>query len=223
MIAPFIHVDPNQHRWHDFPAMKAFSLGLAPALLALASCEMMNASFNSTGSFDPLTPPGSGSQLGSASYGPDLSPGTFVSATIPNTAFYKNKPKGDEDADKLLEQGTNMKIVSSDSNYVKVELDSGEVGWVPSVMVASASGASENYPMAGTYPVYPPLPGGNSEPLPVIDPNGLPPGGAIPGIIDPDAPSPAPGDPIKIDPVPDLKPAEPDAKPEEGEAEKAAD
>ncbi len=195
--------------------MKFPSLGLIPAAFALASCGSMNAPLSSSSSFDPLRPPGSGMHTDTSSYGPDLSPGSFVTANIPNTAFYKNKPKGTEDADKLLTQGTNMKIVSSDTNYVKVELDSGEVGWVPSVMVASASGASDNYPIDGTYQVYPPLPGGPLEPLPVIDPNGLPPEGAIPTIIDPNAPIPAPGDAIRIDPVPDLKPTEPEVKPEE--------
>ncbi|QTN33472.1 hypothetical protein HZ994_14480 [Akkermansiaceae bacterium] len=196
--------------------MKFLSLGMVPAALALSSCGMMNAPLDGSGSFDPLRPPGSGMQGAPTSYGPDLSPGTFVTANIPNTAFYKNKPKGTEDADKLLSMGTNMKIVSNDSNYLKVELDSGEVGWVPSVMVASANPGADNYPIDGTYQVYPPLPGGTSiEPLPIIDPNGLPPEGAIPTIIDPDAPVPDPGTPIKIDPVPDLKPTEPEVKPEE--------
>ena len=46
--------------------------------------------------------------------------------------------------------------------------------------------------MPGTneYQVYPPLPGsGAVQPLPPIDPGGLPPEGAIPTVIDPDAPS----------------------------------
>ena len=198
--------------------MKILTLGLIPAAMVIAGCEMMNAPLSTSGSFDPLTRPGSGSQIATSSYGPDLSPGTFVTANIANTAFYKKRPKGSEDADKLLAQGTNMKIVSSETNYVKVELDSGEIGWVPSVMVASANAGPENYPIDGTYQVYPPLPGGGAfEPLPILDPNGLPPEGAIPAIIDPDAPVPPPGDPIKIDPVPDLKPTEPEIKPTETE------
>lgn len=190
--------------------MKLISFGIIPAAMALVACESMNRPINGSSSFDPLTPPGSGMRLADNSYGPELSPGQFVTANIPNTAFYKNKPKGTEDADKLLAQGTNMKIVSNDSSYVKVELDSGEVGWVPSVMVASANSSPELVPIDGAYQVYPPLPGGGQfEPLPVIDPNGLPPAGAIPTIIDPDAPIPAPVPPLTIDPIPDLKPTEP--------------
>jgi hypothetical protein len=204
--------------------MKVFCIGmLIPASFAIVACEMVSRPISS-GSFDPLAAPGSGSRAEAPSFGPELSPGTFVTANIPNTGFYKNKPKGSEDADKLLTQGTNMKIVSTDADYVKVELDSGEVGWIPSVMVASSSAAPEAYPTDGTYPVYPPLPDiGPIEPLPNIDPTGVPPEGAIPTIIDPDGPILVPGDPITIDPIPDLKPATPEAKPEDALKEKAVD
>ena len=146
-------------------------------------------------------------------FGPSIAPGQFVTANIPNTAFYKNKPKGSEDADKLLSLGSNMKIVSNDGSYVKVELDSGEVGWVPSVMVSSSG--SELAPIDGAYQVYPPLPeGGALEPLPTLDANGQPPGGSIPTIIDPNAPIPAPTAPLTVDPVPDLTPSIPEAAPD---------
>lgn len=204
--------------------MKFLPLGIIPAALALVSCETMNAPLSNDGSFDPLTPPGGGMRTADTSYGPSIRPGQFVTASIPNTAFYKNKPKGTEDADKLLNLGTNMKIVSNDGAYVKVELDSGEVGWVPSVMVASSS--PELAPIDGAYQVYPPLPDtGSLEPLPVIDLGGLPPEGAIPTIIDPDAPAPLPTAPLTVDPIPDLTPSEPEAAPaipeEKTEEEKA--
>lgn len=165
----------------------------------------MNAPMTSS-SFDPLRPPGS-SMGSSQSYGPEFAPGQFVSAAINNTAFYKNEPKGNEDADKLIDQGSQMKIVSVESNHLKVELDSGEVGYVPTVMVSSGnSDSADLIPVDGIYQVYPPLPDtGPVEPLPIIDPGGLPPEGAIPAIIDPDAPldTTAPG----LDPVPDITPS----------------
>lgn len=189
------------------------SLGAIPAALALVACETMNAPLTSGGSFDPLAPPGGGVKQVNSSFGPALSPGQFVTASIPNTAFYKNKPKGSEDADKLIALGTNLKIVSNDGAYVKVELDSGEVGWVPSVMVASST--PELTPIDGAYQVYPPLPDtGALEPLPVIDLGGLPPEGAIPTIIDPDAPIPAPAPPLTVDSIPDLTPSAPGASTE---------
>jgi hypothetical protein len=186
---------------------------MIPAALSLVACETLNRPLNSSGSFDPLRAPGSGMNSADASYGPAIYPGLFVTANIPNTAFYKNKPKGSEDADKLLSLGTNMKIVSDDGAYVKVELDSGEVGWVPSVMVTASS--SHLAPIDGAYQVYPPLPdGGGVEPLPLLDESGQPPGGSIPTIIDPNAPAPAPTAPLSVDPIPDLTPSPPEAAPE---------
>ncbi|MEP2775782.1 MAG: hypothetical protein ABJQ29_04890 [Luteolibacter sp.] len=187
--------------------MKSLPLLVLPAVLAMVACETMNAPITS-GSFDPLRPPGTGLESSSDS-SPGLTPGQFVTASIPNTAFYKNKPKDNQDADKLLDVGTAMKVVSVESNFVKVELDSGETGYVPSVMISSGASVDtgpEYIPGDGVFPVYPPLPdGGGIEPLPIIDPNGLPPSDAIPTIIDPDAPIPDPGAPIKLDPIPDLK------------------
>lgn len=192
--------------------MKFLPLGIIPAAIALVACETMNAPLSSDGSFDPLRPPGSGIRNADTSYGTSIRPGQFVTASIPNTAFYQKKPKGSEDADKLLNLNTNMKIVSNDGLYVKVELDSGEVGWVPSVMVVSSP--PELPPISGAYQIYPPLPGTDAlVPLPVIDPSGLPPEGAIPTVIDPNAPTPLPTAPLTIDPIPDLTPSESEATP----------
>lgn len=166
------------------PALSAF------AVLGLVSCDTMTAPISS-GDFDPLRPPGGnvGSGVNTTAA---FKAGQFVRASMNNTAFFKNKPKGDGDADKLLPQGTSMKVVTTSGSYVKVELDSGEVGFVPSVMLEDPNAASA-VPTTnpGEYQVYPPLPGtGVGEPLPPLDPTGLPPDGAIPTVIDPDAPAP---------------------------------
>lgn len=191
--------------------MNILSSAFVPVALAMAACNTMNTPVSNS-SFDPLRPPGTSVQPASASFGPELSPGQFVSANIPNTAFYKNKPKGTEDSDKLIALGTQMKIIELDSNYVRVELDSGEVGYVPAVMVSAPdTTAPDLLALDGAYQVYPPLPGGESiEPLPVIDLGGLPPDGAIPAIIDPDAPV---IDVVPtLDPIPEMKVEEPVAE-----------
>lgn len=127
----------------------------------------------------------------SVSTGATFKAGQFVHAVMDNTAFFKNRPKGDADADKLLSRGTSMKVISQNGSSIKVELDSGEIGWVPTVMVEDPGASAPAPSLApGQVQVYPPLPGsGPVEPLPVIDPSGLPPEGAIPTIIDPDAPA----------------------------------
>lgn len=166
------------------PALSAF------AVLGLVSCDTMTAPISS-GDFDPLRPPG-GNVGSNVNTTPAFKPGQMVRASMNNTAFFKAKPKGDGDADKLLPQGSGMKVVSFSGSYVKVELDSGEVGFVPTVMLEDPNAASA-VPTTnpGEYQVYPPLPGtGVGEPLPPLDPTGLPPDGAIPTVIDPDAPAP---------------------------------
>ena len=196
-------------RCHFKCLMKILVLSMIPAALSLVACESFNRPLNSSGSFDPLRTPGSGMNNADSSYGRAIFPGMFVTANIPNTAFYKSKPKGSEDADKLLSMGTNMKIVSDDEAYMKVELDSGEVGWVPAVMVALSN--SNLAPVDGAYQVYPPLPdGAGIEPLPLLEEGAQPPGGSIPTIIDPNAP------------IPDLTPsaADPEVPKEKLEEEK---
>jgi hypothetical protein len=181
--------------------MKCIPALSAIAVLGLAACDTMTGPISS-GDFDPLRPPGGnvGSGVTTTSA---FKAGQFVRASINNTAFFKTRPKGDADADKLLTQGTSMKVISNSGSYVKVELDSGEVGFVPSVMLEDPN-AAPTTPMMnpGEYQVYPPLPGtGIGEPLPPLDPTGLPPDGAIPTVIDPDAPS-------TIQPVPPVTPTD---------------
>lgn len=117
--------------------------------------------------------------------------GQFVRAAMDNTAFFKERPNGSADADKLLARSTSMKVISESDSYLKVELDSGEIGYVPSVMVEDPNAAIAATPTVGTgeYQIYPPLPTtGEGEPLPVIGTSELPPDSSIPTIIDPNAP-----------------------------------
>ena len=159
-------------------------------VLCLAGCETMNQPISS-GDFDPLRPPGGNiGAPAAADSGPRYTAGQFVRAAIPNTAFYKKRPSGDGDADKLLKRGTSMKVISTSGSYLKVELDSGEIGFVPTVMVEDPNAAPASATtMPGEFQVYPPLTGDQGGPLPIIDPAGLPPEGAIPTVIDPEAPS----------------------------------
>ena len=101
-----------------------------------------------------------------------------------------------------------MKVVSADDSYVRVELDSGEVGWVPTVMVEDPnaaqtdSGAPFDAMNPGEIQVYPP-PGGIDGNLPPVPPAELPLGGAIPTVIDPEAPVPdEPVPPVQPTPAP---------------------
>jgi hypothetical protein len=181
--------------------MKRLSAIPAVISLGLVACESMNRPVTS-GSFDPLRAPGS-DQAGMAATNTGFAAGRFVRSIMDNTAFFKERPKGDADADKLLARGTSMKVISSSDSYVKVELDSGEIGWVPSIMLenpdaTAPTGDPFGAPNPGEYQVYPPL-GGYGGALPPVNPAELPPEGAIPTVIDPDAPAgPAPVPPVTV-------------------------
>jgi len=163
----------------------------------------------SSSDFNPLLPPGGGVKMADAPAA--FRPGDHVRAIVDNTAFFKKLPKGDADADKTLIRDTNMKVIRVAGTYLQVELDNtGEVGYVPSVMVEdrNAHPAPPQGSAAGAYQVYPPLPGsGPAVPLPSVDPAGQPPEGAIPTVIDPETPA-APATEAKPAPVPAPKPPE---------------
>jgi hypothetical protein len=168
-----------------FP-MKRISAISAVIVLGLAACDTMNRPITS-GEFDPLRPPGSG--RAPAAPGVTYAAGQFVKAAMDNTAFFKSRPKGDMDADKLITRGSSMKVISQTDSYVKVELDSGEIGYVPSVMLENPNAAAGgSLPRSGEIQIYPPLDGSN-QPLPLVTPAEQPPEGAIPTVIDPEAPA----------------------------------
>lgn len=197
---------------------------LPVACLALASCEL-GGPYNS-GGFDPLDPAGGGG-AGVAVANTGYRPGEFVRSVSPNTAFFKKKPSGDATADRLLPADTMMKVISDDGSFVKAELDSGEVGFVPSVMVMGKEDQATQY-SGSEYQVYPPVDGViplQGDPT-TTDPD-VP---VVPPTIDPDAPADLP--PLPDDaPTPGLgaEPPLPDPTTEEaspdtaGEAESAAD
>lgn len=181
--------------------MNAKFLLAAPFAVAFTACDPSGATLDTSG-IDPLRPPAG--NVDTTDYGTALKPGEFVTAAINNTAFYKAKPKEDQEADKLLSQGTPMKIISLSGSYTKVELDSGEVGFVPTVMLST--GEDELSPIEGAPDTPIPIINLDSEiPLPVLDPSTAPPvesgetppveSGTLPPVV-PVPPNPTPEKPI---------------------------
>lgn len=165
--------------------------------LLLVGCET-GGPINS--SFDPLDAAGGyGTQANVINTG--YRAGEFVTAVMDNTGFYKERPEGEANADKLLTAGTSMKVISDDGSFVKVELDTGELGYVSTVQVMGENEGS-NLPQSSEVQVWPPVDGG---PIPVEDPNeadlDVP---LVPTDIDPDAPV---DEPILPDVAPEDDPA----------------
>lgn len=169
--------------------MKSRLVFFVGIVLSISACDTINRPITS-GDFDPLRPPG-GAEL-SRSVVPAFVAGQFVQSSMDNTAFFKNRPVGDAEADKMLTRGTSMKVISMNESYVKVELDSGEVGFVPSVMLEDPS-AMLSAPAVNPdeFQVYPPL-DASGQLLPSVNPAEKPPEGAIPTVIDPEAPPAGP-------------------------------
>lgn len=207
--------------------MKLYALLTIAMAAALVSCETMTGPL-SGGDFDPLSAPGSNRTI-AVSTNDGFTQGQFVRAAMNDTAFFLKRPSGDAEANKLLKIDTQVKVISSEGAYTKVELDSGEVGYIPAVMLTDSNASPAGLPGApGEVQVYPPLtpiaPADNT--LPVVPPSEVPPGGSIPAVIDPTAPPvPAPATPTAPgsalgNPVPPPAPglAKPkEAKPEDAE------
>ena len=116
---------------------------------------------------------------------PSYKSGQWVETSMPNAFFFRSIPKGNARADKVLAVATPLKVVSSKGAYVKVELDSGDVGYVPEIMVIERGGPSE---APGIGPVVPPTDYGPVPPP--VDPGspsgtGIAPPPEVPGITDP--------------------------------------
>ncbi len=199
--------------------MKSPSLLTLGALaFALASCgslqniKNLKQPLSGDTNFDPLRSPGSTSASRSSSSSssaerksvvvaptsPSYKAGQWVETSMPNATFFKQIPKGNARADKVLKVATPLKVVSSKGTYVKVELDSGDVGYVPEIMVIDRASS----PVKPTSSPIAPVPEFGSVPPPV-EPKDLAPVAPAPEI-----PSSAPSVP-SLPPVPTL----PDAPP----------
>lgn len=150
---------------------------LVAALVSCGSFKNFNQPLSGSGDFDPLSSPGSTSGGGSALVAPtspSYNRGQWVETSMPNATFFRNIPRGGGSADRVLAAGTPMKVVSSKGTYVKVELDSGEVGYVPEIMVIDrkklgtpASGGDLDFGPVPP-PVEPGVPGSGIAPPPEI-------------------------------------------------------
>lgn len=170
------------------------------SVLGLVSCDTLTGPISS-GSFDPLTPPGADSSPDLIEPTGGMVPGQIAVVALDNAGFFNKKPTGEGDPDKLLSAGTQVKVVSTEGSYLKVELDSGEVGYVPAVMVDNPNAI----PSPNEVQVYPAPPPGGADipiiPLEPMDPNDpqAPASDSLPSVIEPEETPAAPD----LPPVPD--------------------
>lgn len=132
-------------------------LPLLGSSLLLVSCGDFDSSLG--GDFDPLMTPGSrqsDSLTPAGNY--DFPAGSYVTAASNSTAFFKDKPSGNAEAEELLAAGTSMRVIKSEGSFVKVELDNGKVGYVAAALLLEGQASTITAPLPGEIPV--PLPSG---------------------------------------------------------------
>jgi hypothetical protein len=172
-------------------------------VVSLSSCGNFATSLNSQ-NFDPdlnpLDSPGSRNRNDLIDSDPQFAPGSWVEVTDPTAAIYRRVPRDNEQPDYSLRPGTPLKIIGGQGTYVKVETESGQIGYVPAIMVGTK-------PTGQDLPLVSPDPGGappSIEPIDTINPIGpIEPQSATPGIDDLPFVAPEPEvPPISVDEAP---------------------
>ncbi len=173
------------------------------SLLSVA-CESLNQPLSNSSGFDPLGTPGARSiRQVVQDTGPSFSAGSFVNTSVPDSAFFHKVPRGNATADKLLSSGESVKVIGQEKSYVKVELEDGSIGYIPSMMLSEPLSSNARV-VAGTgaAPAYsvdiPDLPEPIEDPG---NPDDIPP--SLPGLSDDTPVAPLPqGDSLSPLPKP---------------------
>lgn len=144
---------------------------LIPCLgFLLPGCEN-GGSIDST--YDPLDPAGgTRSEVDVVQSG--YRKGQFVETIMDQAAFFNQRPDGEAEASQLLPAATVMKVIDDDDSFIKVELDSGKVGYVSTVQVAprgevSAVGMQSWPPTDAELPLEAAAGGDDSTPIIPLD------------------------------------------------------
>ncbi len=110
--------------------------------LVLASCDSFNQPLGS--GYDPLSSPGSRQPDPTLdATGPQYGAGQWLETSMPNTAFYARTPRGNDQPSKVLPASTPLKVITTEGTYVKVELEDGSIGYVPTIMVGEKRSTTE--------------------------------------------------------------------------------
>jgi len=122
-----------------------FLLLLAPLSLALVSCLSSDVSFDGEGS--PLDSPFeaakgkptvSASRTKSITRGSDslsFPPGTWIETAMPDVPFYQEYPHFGGRPSQILPTSTPAKIIDYKGDYARVELESGQYGYIAGIQI----------------------------------------------------------------------------------------
>ena len=89
------------------------------------------------GGFNPLDPPGLRRlKAQRVETGVLFAEGTVLETLQPSSPLFREVPKGGDQPFAVLAQGIVLQTLGSDGSYVKVQTESGQVGYIPDAMVA---------------------------------------------------------------------------------------
>lgn len=213
-----------ENLWCPFITMKSSSiLTLGAGSLFLASCGLFDPTSQTlSGAYDPLSSPGSSpGPEGASVVAPKYQPGEWVETATPYVGFFRSIPKSGARAVKTLPLATPMKVVATKETYLKVELDSGEVGYVPQINVMARNEEPEPAAITDYGPIPPPVDPALDDRAaqPPATRNGVPPTpvpGTDPAPVAPSVPVPPVPVPVRPDssvPPPEPKPVRPSTLP----------
>ncbi|MCP4730348.1 MAG: SH3 domain-containing protein [Roseibacillus sp.] len=148
--------------------IQPFLLGTMGALIS--SCGGLAPSGDYDSSTDPLDSPGSQRRAEAVNGGPRYAPGSYVEVTDANAGLYRRFPKGDMQPSTKLVPGTQLKVLSEKGSYVRVETESGQIGYVPAIMVRDRMADSTLVPLEGTALPLAPVDSTDLENLPPLPP-----------------------------------------------------
>ncbi len=150
MKAQLKQVDPKVSLWSVFEAMtKQAMLILGAMVFGLASCGTLRNTMSSLkqplsgdGDYDPLMAPGAQRGGGQLVQTETYRSGEWVRTSVAGASFFRKLPRGNARADQLLRKGTPMRVISTKGSYLKAQLESGDVGYVPGIMVEGRTASS---------------------------------------------------------------------------------
>ena len=125
----------------------------------LSSCGNVASSQNFDPSTDPLDSPGSQRRGEVRNEGPRYAPGSYVEVTDANAGLYRRFPDEEAQPSLKLASGMQLKVLKERGSYLQVETASGEIGFVPAIMVNDWGAVSS-----------PALPEGTLVPVTPVDP-----------------------------------------------------
>jgi hypothetical protein len=137
--------------------------------------------------------------------------GDIVEVVIPNTALFKKVPKAGDRYEKVLNVGDSLRVIGGEKDFIKVVTETGEIGFVSSVMVVTQGFLTNTGPIDPNVTVV----GANEKPIvpdvapdPTVQGIGSP--DPAPGLVPSVVPKITPPVPVVPDPEP-VVPSLPDA------------